>query len=300
MSRPHHRAHLAGATALACLLALAPSVTAFAQTNPGYFIPPQAATPRAPAARSAPAQHAPRAARQVPVAAAPLPPEPDAGVDEQAQQQQQPPMPPLPQPPVPNLPALPKGTAPPPVVIGVLGVPEVMRQCNAAQIIQRIIGARKAKLQADVERDQAAWRELEQGLQADAPKLTPDQGHQRERALRDRVNNDRRQLQERNRVISEAGQVALNQIESTLLAVIKQVAEARGMNVVLHRSQVALNQPQFDITDEVVAQLNKLLPTVQIPDEGVDPAKLPKNWADASVTAASVAASASASAAPSH
>ena len=299
MSRPHHRVTLAGAAALASLLVLAPSVTpAFAQANPGYFIPPQAASPRAPAARSAPAQHLPRAARQVPVAAAPLPPEPDAGVDEQAQQQQ--PMPPLPQPPVPNLPALPKGAAPPPVVIGVLGVPEVMRQCNAAQITQRIIGARKAKLQADVERDQAAWRELEQSLQADAPKLTPDQGHQRERALRDRVNNDRRQLQERNRVISEAGQVALNQIESTLLAVIKQVAEARGMNVVLHRSQVALNQPQFDITDEVVGQLNKLLPTVQIPDEGVDPAKLPKTWADASVTAASVAASASASAAPSH
>ncbi len=303
MSRPprplNNRIFVSGVAVLASLALLAPSAPALAQANPGYFIPPQAAPHAAAPAHAAPAR-APRAARQVPVSASPLPPEQEQGGDEQAQQQPQQPMPPLPQPPVPNLPALPKGAPPPAVVIGVLGVPEVMRQCNAAQITQRIIGARKAKLQADVERDQAAWRELEQSLQADAPKLTPDQGHQRERALRDRVNNDRRQLQERNRVISEAGQVALNQIESTLLAVIKQVAEARGMNVVLHRSQVALNQPQFDITDEVVGQLNKLLPTVQIPDEGVDPAKLPKTWADASVTAASVAASASASAAPSH
>ena len=153
-----------------------------------------------------------------------------------------------------------------------------MRQSNAAQIIQRIIGARKEKLRADVDRAQATWRELERQLQADAPKLTPDQGRARERTLRERVNADRRALQDRNRIISEAGQVALNQIEAVLVAVIRQVAESRGMNVVLHRSQVALNQPEFDITDQVVGELNKLMPTVQIPDEKVDPATLPKDW----------------------
>ncbi len=260
------------AAAAALLLCLLPGARAAAQGSPGYFIPPQPAAPHA----AAPAR-TPRTARPVPVAAAPLPPSvADTGSDDPGQQQQ--PLPPLPQPPVPVLPALPKANPPPPVVIGVLGVPDVMHQSNAAQIIQRIIGARKEKLRVDVEHAQATWRSLEQGLQADAPKLTPDQGRSRERALRDRVANDRRVLQERNRIISEAGQVALNQIESTLVAVIRQVAESRGMNVVLHRSQVALNQPQFDITDQVAGELNKLMPTVQIPAEDIDPAKLPKDW----------------------
>ncbi len=262
-------------------LALPPLGSALAQSSPGYFIPPQAAP------RAAPASPRPRVARQAPVAAAPLPqPEPIAEADQgQAQQQQ---MPPLPQPPVPTLPALPKGVAPPTVVIGVLGVPDVMRQSNAAQIIQRVIGARKEKLRVDVDRAQATWRSLEQQLQADAPKLTPDQGRARERALRERVNADRRALQDRNRIISEAGQVALNQIESTLVAIIRQVSESRGMNVVLHRSQVALNMPEFDITDQVVAQLNKLMPTVQIPAENVDPATLPKDWGSPQASTAAV------------
>ena len=265
------RIRLLSAAALAVLIALPPLRAADAQSNPGYFIPPQAATPRAPT--TAPR---PRTARPVPVAQAPLPqPEPIADPD-QGQQQQQ--MPPLPQPPVPVLPALPKGVTPPTVVVGVLGVPDVMRQSNAAQIIQRIIGARKEKLRVDVDHAQATWRSLEQQLQADAPKLTPDQGRARERALRERVNADRKALQDRNRIISEAGQVALNQIESTLVAIIRQVSESRGMNVVLHRSQVALNMPEFDITDQVVTQLNKLMPTVQIPAENVDPATLPKDW----------------------
>jgi Skp family chaperone for outer membrane proteins len=129
-----------------------------------------------------------------------------------------------------------------------------------------------------VQRAQATWRELEQQLQTDAPHLSREQGLARERALRDRVTTDRHQLQEQNRIIQEAAQVALGQIERTLIGIIRQVAEARGMNLVLHRSQVALNIQEFDITEAVTDQLNRALPTVQIPPDNVDPATLPKDW----------------------
>jgi len=40
---------------------------------------------------------------------------------------------------------------------------------------------------------------------------------------------------------------------------------------VLHREQVALNVNAFDITGEVLAQLNKLLPSVKVPPSVVTP-----------------------------
>ena len=43
------------------------------------------------------------------------------------------------------------------------------------------------------------------------------------------------------------------------------------MNLVLHRAQVALNVNEFDITEQVAEQLNKVLPSVDIPPEGVAP-----------------------------
>jgi Skp family chaperone for outer membrane proteins len=170
------------------------------------------------------------------------------------------------------------GFAPPMPVVGVLGVPDVMHMSNAAQAVQSVIGARKEKLQAEVQRTQAVWQDMKAALQADAPKLSREQAVARERALIDRVNADRRRLQDKNRIIQEAGQVALGQIERTLIGIIRQVAESRGMNLVLHRSQVALNIQEFDITEAVALQLNKALPTVQIPPDGVDPATLPKDW----------------------
>ena len=293
------RTRLLNAASLAALVLLQPAVIAGAHAqaagSPGWFVPTQPAAPRTPSVT--PSRQ--RQVRQVPLP----PPQPapiaeDPGQDPDAQQQ---PMPNLPQPAVPTLPPIDKGKAPPTPVIGVLGVPDVMRQSNAAQIVQRIIGARKEKLRVDVEKAQANWREMEQALQADAPKLTPDQGRSRERSLRERVNNDRRQLQERNRIIQEAGQVALGQIERTLVQIIRQVADSRGMNLVLHRSQVALNVQEFDISDAVVTQLNKVLPTVQIPAENVDPATLPKDWGSPATAANATAVSAPATApTPAH
>ncbi len=220
--------------------------------------------------------------RREPVAVSPLAvPEPQGPVGQGPVAQAGPPSAPvqLPQLPTPELPALPHGVAPPPAVIGVIGVPDIMQACTAYQQVQRVIGQRNDKLKADAQKEQAAWNTLSQSLKADAEKLSPEQlrAHAaelqgRERALQERVTTAQRQFRDRTRIIQEATQVSLGQVERTLIAVIKQVADSRGMNLVLHRGEVALNINEFDITKPVAEQLNKVLPAVQITPDGVDPA----------------------------
>ncbi len=190
-------------------------------------------------------------------------------------------------PPPPDLPPLPKGEAPPVAVIGVMGVPEVMRASAAAQQVEKTIGERRAKLNEDAQKEQAVWREMQQSLANDRAKLSSEQVRTRERELQERITNAQRQFRERNRIIQEAAQYALAQIERTLIAVIRQVAEARGMNLVLHRAQVALNVNQFDITDQVAEQLNKILPSVLIPPDGVSPSTMVQQDTKPSATATS-------------
>jgi Skp family chaperone for outer membrane proteins len=180
-------------------------------------------------------------------------------------------------PPPPELPPLAKGEAPPVAVIGVMGVPEVMRASAAAQQVEKVIGERRNKLNEDAQKEQAVWRDMQQSLANDRPKLSAEQIRTRERQLQERITDAQRQFRERNRIIQEAAQYALAQIERTLIAVIRQVAEARGMNLVLHRAQVALNVNQFDITDQVAEQLNKILPSVVIPPDGVSPSAMAQN-----------------------
>jgi Skp family chaperone for outer membrane proteins len=222
-----------------------------------YFVPNQnRQAPRPAPQRAAP----PRPAAQV--APPPVPGTPDQTDQALAQ---------IPMPPVPELPALPKGPAPPAAIIGVIGVPEVMRASAAAQQVDKVIGERREKLNDDAQKEQAAWRDMQQALANQRGSLSPDQVRGKERELQERITNAQRQFQNRNRIIQEAAQFCLNQIQASLIGVIRQVSESRGMNLVLHRAQVALNVNEFDITDQVAEQLNKVLPSVTIPADGVSP-----------------------------
>ena len=170
---------------------------------------------------------------------------------------------------------LPRSASPPAAVIAVIAVPEVMRASIAAQQIDKVIGERRQKLNADAQTEQQAWRDMQQTLTNDRAKLSPDQIRTREKELQDRINNGSKSLRARDRIIQEATQVAINSVNANLLAVIRQVADSHGVNLVLHRQGTILNAPEFDLTEQVAAELNKLMPTVAITPDGVSPLAAP-------------------------
>ena len=128
-------------------------------------------------------------------------------------------------PPAPDLPPMPKGPAPPSAVIGVLGIPEIMRASTAAQQVEKVIGERREKLNVDAQKEQAVWRDLQQSLANDRAKMSAEQIRAKERELQERITNAQKTFRDRNRVIQEAGQYGLAQIERMLIGVIRQVAE---------------------------------------------------------------------------
>ena len=263
---------------VACALSLCLSPVALAQNSGSGWFVPKSQSSGPPAGGSV--------RRHGPVAPPPAMMDPNAGggmagagpqgaPGDQAQGPQTPPV--LPLPPIPALSEMPKGAAPPAPVIGVLSVPDVMRQSTAAQQVEHVLGARRDKLNQDAQKEQATWRDMQQQIQNG--KGTPEQLQARERALQQRVLQAQRDFRNRNRILQEAAQVSLGQVERELVQVIRQVASARGMNLVLHREQVALNVNEFDITLQVANQLNSTLTSVFIPGDGVDPEQLAKSGA---------------------
>ena len=236
-----------------------------------WFVPGQQRVPAAPRPQqqSGPRQTAPRPVAQ---------PQGPGNFQQQPGDDQDQPLPQLQVelPPAPAVPSLPRGPAPPAMVVGLVSVPDVMHASIAAQAIERAIGERRQRLNEDAQKEQAAWRELQQQLGAQRGSATPDQIRARERELQERITSAQRKFRDRNRIIQEALQYSLAQIERTLGAVLQQVAASRGMNMVFHRAQVALNIPEFDVSQEVVNQLNTILPSVIIPPDGMSPSQMPK------------------------
>lgn len=172
---------------------------------------------------------------------------------------------------VPDLPALPAEPAPPTAVIGVLSVPDVLQKSTAAQGVQAEIQKRQAALAKDAQAARAKIQSEQQAIMAERGKLSDAQLEKKEQDLQNEIAATQTKFQERNQAIQNSGQAALQQIEAMLAGIVKQEAQAHGMNLVLHREQAVLNVAAFDITDETVTELNKLLPSVTVPPSVVTP-----------------------------
>jgi Skp family chaperone for outer membrane proteins len=202
-------------------------------------------------------------------------------------------------PPPPEVPPLPKGPTPPAAIVGVLSVQDVMRASLAFQQADKEFVSRRQKLNEDAQKEQVALRDLGQALANERAKLTPEQIRTREKDLQDRITESRRTFGERNRVIQEASQYVMAQIDRAVEMVTQQVAISRGINLVLNRAQILGTTNDFDMTPVVVDDLNKVLASVVIPPDGVSPmAMKPQPGAPPASAAEQPAAAAGAPGAP--
>ncbi|WP_211847995.1 OmpH family outer membrane protein [Neoroseomonas eburnea] len=164
-------------------------------------------------------------------------------------------------------PPLAPGQPPPAPVIGIVDVPEIQRVSTAFTQVREAIEQRRGRLNEDLQQEQQRWRDEQQRLATDRATLTPEQLRTRERELQDRITDSQRVLRERARDIEQLAQTALREIEQALGVVIRQVASSRSVNIVLPRPLVIFNEPPFDLTEEVAAQLNRMIPSVNLPAE---------------------------------
>jgi len=239
--------------ALAALLipALVPAGAALAQSDPGFFIPPQGGGGATP----------PRPAQAQPPRPAQAPQQPQ----QRPPQQQARPTGPNPAP-------LPPGQPPPAAVIGIVDVPEIQRNSTAFNSVREEIEKRRQKLNEDLQREQTRWREEQQALANQRATMNPDQLRTKERELQERITDSQRIFRDRSRAIEQVAQGALQEIEQAMAVVIRQVAASRNVNLVLPRPLVIFNDAPFDLTEEISAQINRVLRNVSLPAEGQAPA----------------------------
>lgn len=244
---------LAGAALALTLVSQPSAVLAQGQQNPGWFVPNQPRPAARPSARPA----------VTPTPAETAPPT-DEGPAPTPQIQVQ-------LPPAPEIPQIPKGPPTPAAIVGVVSIPDALRVSTAYQEADKAFNDRHKKLDEDAQKEQVALRDLGQQLANERAKLSPEQIRQKERELQDRIADSRKKFGDRQRVIQEAGQYVMMQINRTLEQVVQQVAVSRGINIVLNRAQVLGTTADFDLTPQVVEVLNKVLPAVVIPPDGVSP-----------------------------
>lgn len=128
----------------------------------------------------------------------------------------------------------------------------------------------KATVTAELQPEGTAIETEYKSFQAQAPSLTPDARNQRGQALQNRVQAYERKTQVRQQELALTQRKALARVYNEMTPLLRTVYQQRNCAVLLDGGAVLGANPQMDLTDAVVAQLNTKLTTFQFERERLE------------------------------
>lgn len=153
----------------------------------------------------------------------------------------------------------------PPAKVAVIDYKRVLNTSSAGKDIHRQIESYRKSLQARIKVDEDKLRATEDELRSQRATLSPEEFQKRRRDFENKVIALKRRAQDWMRALQDTYQQAMAELHKPLLPLVREITQRRGYNIVVDNSQVLMVAKGLDLTDEVIARLNKKIPKMQVP-----------------------------------
>jgi len=166
-----------------------------------------------------------------------------------------------------------QSTTPQPVknfqaAIAILDLNAIRREALVVKDIKTQIESFQKDLRASVKKEEDALRAANQELAKKRSILAPEAFAEERRNFEQKVVSVQRSVQQRKRALDKSQADAMLKVENALNSIIKDIAEANKINLVLRREQTILSSHSMEITRNVLEQLNSKLSKVKVKKPG--------------------------------
>ena len=148
--------------------------------------------------------------------------------------------------------------------IGVIDVQKVLRDSKAAKSVRPEFDKMRKAFQKRVSEQEQQLRQAEQELTRQRAILAPEAFSQKRRSLSEEARRAQNSVKERRRQLDRAFKDTKNEILKNLVMVARQVSEAKKLNMLLEKRFVFLSAKTMDVTNDVIARLDKRLPKLAV------------------------------------
>jgi outer membrane protein len=164
-------------------------------------------------------------------------------------------------------PARAQAPTPPPTVVVIADINQIMRDAKSAKDVQTRIDTAMAQFSHQVSTSENELQTMRDALERERNALAPDAFSAKTREYQQRFDALDRTVQARRQALQKSYNDAMTKIENTALKIIAQVAGEHKANMVLTRAAVLFAANDLDITAEVTKRLDAELPsmTVKLP-----------------------------------
>lgn len=154
------------------------------------------------------------------------------------------------------------------IPIAVIDVQRVLVDALAVKNIRDQITKFGTEFEKEIEKERTEIRTANQELARQRTILAPESFAEKRRKFEQRVVEVQRLVQQRQRELDKSRNEAMGVVNKSYTGIVWKIANERNLAVILRKSQTAYAIPTLDITKQVLARLDKELPTVKVSNPG--------------------------------
>ncbi len=148
--------------------------------------------------------------------------------------------------------------------IAVLNIQEIMRESLAAKSVKATLENQQKSFQSEMTKKEQDLQAKEKKLSEQRSVLSQEEFEKRVKDFRSQATTAQREVQAKKAKLDKAFADALADIQKSVMDIVSEKAKEKQIQIVVPTSQLLYAEPTLDITDEVLTQLNKRLPKVQV------------------------------------
>lgn len=168
-----------------------------------------------------------------------------------------------------------EATSVPAPIIGIVDIDEIQRESLASKALLVQLNKYRQEFQQESVAEDKALRATQQEIEQQRKTLTPEALTEKARAFDLSVAEFQRKDQARRHALEKSFNMAMGKVQQAMYEATRKVATEHGANIILPRGQVLLFDDKMNMTKEIVALMDKALPSVDFPTPQIetDPAQ---------------------------
>jgi Skp family chaperone for outer membrane proteins len=152
--------------------------------------------------------------------------------------------------------------------VAILDMKGVLKNSTAVTSIQKQINGYRSGFQNEIQNEENQLRSARQELSRQRTVLSPEAYSEETKKFESRVAEVQRMVQLRRQELDVSRNKAMGEVQASLNKIIAEIASKKKLSLILRREQTVLSSRALEITEEVTAQLNSLLPDITVPKPG--------------------------------
>jgi len=146
----------------------------------------------------------------------------------------------------------------------VVNFQKIFREAAATRSIDPQIAKLKKSFETEFKDIQKKLHSAEQALQGQRTILSPEAYAEKQKAFKKEVNGLQRNVQMVQRMVGRAEGDAYKSVREAFYRITQEVAKERSLDMIFPRSGLIHVDSRYDISDEILKRLNKILPFVVV------------------------------------